>query len=71
MFFFPSLLSPLRSQACVSRVSALFSGLMHSHYKEKGVATFPSPLILIRLVGPFLAASLVDLISLDQVEWKE
>lgn len=43
----------------------------HSHYKEKGVATFPSLLVLIRLAGPILEASLVDLIPSDQVKWKE
>lgn len=71
MLFFPSLLSLLRSQACASCVLAPFSRPTRSHYKEKGVATFPSLLVLIRLTGLILAASLVDLIPSDQVEWKE
>lgn len=71
MLFSPFLLSLLRSQAWASYVLAPFSRLTRSHYKEKGVATFSCLLILIRLTGPILAASLVDLIPSDQVEWKE
>lgn len=64
-----SLISP---QITGSReLLASFSRPTRSHYKEKGVATFPSPLVLIRLAGPILEASLVDLIPSDQVEWKE
>lgn len=71
MLFFPSLLSLFRSQARASCVLAPFSRPTRSHYKEKGVATFPSLLVLIRLAGPILEASLVDLIPSDQVKWKE
>ncbi len=63
-----SLISPQITGSRELCFSSVLPPDAHSHYKEKGVATFPSLLILIRLAGPVLESCGLDPFRSGEVE---